>query len=140
MSNEYLSPQNRNRISRADRLPNGYDTIAKATQSFDVIIIDSWNKTGLPSQDFDRLRKENPDTIFVVIFQRTTGKTIRGGTAPLFDAGINIEVVKADNTFQNNYAMTTKNRYGITGDKHDIFNKAIIDCEDNSTPEVKDVD
>ena len=126
MKEEYLSPQNRNRIARADQLPDGYKTISNATKNFDVIIIDSWNKTGLPSQDFDRLRKQYPDTIFIVIFQRTTGKTIRGGTAPLFDAGINIEVIKVDDTFKNNYAVTTKNRYGITGIKYNIFTKDII--------------
>ncbi|UZO81391.1 antirestriction protein [Aquimarina sp. ERC-38] len=126
MREEYLSPQNRNRISKADRLPDGYNTITNAARAFDVIIIDSWNKTGLPSQDFDRLRKEHPDTIFIVIFQRTTQKTIRGGTAPLFDAGINIEVVKVDDTFQNNYAVTTKNRYGVTGIKYNIHTRNII--------------
>ncbi|WP_299219767.1 antirestriction protein [uncultured Aquimarina sp.] len=126
MKNEYLSPQNRNRISRADQLPDGYNTITSAVGTFDVIIIDSWNKTGLPSQDFDRLRKQNPDTIFIVIFQRTTQKTIRGGTAPLYDAGINIEVIKVDDTFRNNYAVTTKNRYGITGIKYNISTQEII--------------
>ncbi|KAA1244545.1 antirestriction protein [Aquimarina sp. RZ0] len=133
MREEYLKPQNRNRISRADQLPDGYKTIANATGSFDVIIIDSWNKTGLPSQDFDRLRKQFPNTIFIVIFQRTTGKTIRGGTAPLFDAGINIEVIKADDTFRNNYAVTTKNRYGITGIKYNIFTKEIIGAVEDSS-------
>ena len=136
MKDEYLSPENRNRISRADQLPDGYNTISNATGGFDVIIIDSWNKTGLPSQDFDRLRKEYPDTIFIVIFQRTTGKTIRGGTAPLFDAGINIEVVKVDDTFKNNYAVTTKNRYGITGIKYNIFTKDIIGAAE-TTPELE---
>ncbi|WP_299313262.1 antirestriction protein [uncultured Aquimarina sp.] len=126
MKNEYLSPQNRNLISRADQLPDGYNTITSAVGTFDVIIIDSWNKTGLPSQDFDRLRKQYPDTIFIVIFQRTTQKTIRGGTAPLYDAGINIEVIKVDDTFRNNYAVTTKNRYGITGIKYNISTKEII--------------
>ncbi|WP_378182081.1 antirestriction protein [Aquimarina sp. SS2-1] len=133
MKDEYLSPENRTRISRADQLPDGYDTITSAVGIFDVIIIDSWNKTGLPSQDFDRLRKQYPNTIFIVIFQRTTGKTIRGGTAPLFDAGINIEVIKVDDTFRNNYAVTTKNRYGITGIKYNIFTKNIIGASETSS-------
>ncbi len=126
MKKEYLQPKNQHKIFIADRLPEGYKSIQDATKSFDVIIIDSWNKTGLPSQDFDKLRKENPDTIFVVIFQRTTQKTIRGGTAPLFDAGINIEVVKADDSFRNNYAVTSKNRYGITGIKYNIFSQEVM--------------
>ncbi len=126
MKKEYLQPENQHKIFIADQIPEGHKTIQEATKSFDVIIIDSWNKTGLPSQDFDKLRKENTNTIFIVIFQRTTQKTIRGGTAPLFDAGINIEVVKADDSFRNNYAVTSKNRYGITGIKYNIFNKEIM--------------
>ncbi len=125
MKNEYLQPQNQHRIYRADQLPDGYKSIEEAAKSFDVIIIDSWNKTGLPSQDFDRLRKQYPGIIFIVIFQRTTQKTIRGGTAPLYDAGINIEIVKVDDTFRNNYAVTTKNRYGVTGIQYNIHTKEI---------------
>ncbi len=125
MKEEYLQPKNQNSIFITDQLPGGYKTISKAAEDFDVIIIDSWNKTGLPSQDFDRLRKQHLNTIFIVIFQRTTQKTIRGGTAPLFDAGINIEVVKVDDTFENNYALTTKNRYGVTGVRFNIHEKKI---------------
>ena len=58
---------------------------------------------------------------------------IRGGTAPLFDAGINIEVVKVDDTFVNNYAVTTKNRYGVTGIKYNISQKAIDENAGNET-------
>ncbi len=125
MKEEYLQPKNQNSIFITDQLPEGYKTISKAAKYFDVIIIDSWNKTGLLSQDFDRLRKQHPDTIFIAIFQRTTQKTIRGGTAPLFDAGINIEVVKVDDTFVNNYAITTKNRYGVTRVRFSIHEKKI---------------
>jgi len=128
MKSDYLQPKHQHQIFIADQLPEGYKTIEDAANHFDVIIIDSWNKTGLPSGDFDKLRKSNPNTIFIVIFQRTTQKTIRGGTAPLFDAGINIEVVKADDSFKNNYAITSKNRYGITGMKYNIHSKDIIEA------------
>ncbi|TSE03940.1 antirestriction protein [Aquimarina algiphila] len=127
MKEEYLQAKNQHQIFITDQLPEGYKTISNAAKDFDVIIIDSWNKTGLPSQDFDRLRKQHPNTIFIVIFQRTTQKTIRGGTAPLFDAGINIEIIKTDDTFRNNYAITSKNRYGVTGIKYNIFSKNIIE-------------
>ncbi|MEW7281327.1 DNA adenine methylase [Aquimarina sp. 2201CG1-2-11] len=127
MKGEYLQPKNQDHIFITDQLPEGYTTISNTAKDFDVIIIDSWNKTGLPSQDFDRLRKQHPDTIFIVIFQRTTQKTIRGGTALLFDAGINIEVVKVDDTFQNNYAVTTKNRYRVTGFRYNIHNLEVVD-------------
>ena len=126
MREAYLHPKNRRNIFIAGQLPGGLDTIKEAAQNFDVIILDSWNKVGVPSLEFDRLRKAHPNTIFIVIFQRTTQKMIRGGTAPLFDAGINIEVVKVDDTFSNNYAVATKNRYGATGIKYNISRQKII--------------
>ena len=125
MREEYLRPANLRNIFIADQLPKGLDTIKEAANDFDVIILDSWNKVGVPSLEFDRIRKAYPNTIFIVIFQRTTQKMIRGGTAPLFDAGINIEVVKVDDSFLNNYALTTKNRYGVTGIRYNISQKAI---------------
>ena len=127
MREEYLRPENRNHIFITDQLPQGFDTIRKATKEFDVIVIDSWNKLHVKSSEFDRLRKEFPNTIFIIIFQRTTQGTIRGGTAPLFDAGINLEVVKVDDTFINNYAVATKNRYGVTGIKYNITQQKIND-------------
>lgn len=126
MREEYLEAENRNNIFITDQLPDGFDTIRKAAKDFDVIVIDSWNKLHVKSSEFDRLRKEFPNTIFIIIFQRTTQGTIRGGTAPLFDAGINLEVVKVDDTFINNYAVATKNRYGATGIQYHITKQKII--------------
>jgi nucleoside-triphosphatase THEP1 len=126
MREEYLQLENRSNIFITDQLPQGFDTIRKAANEFDVIVIDSWNKLHVKSSEFDRLRKEFPDTIFIIIFQRTTQGTIRGGTAPLFDAGINLEVVKVDDTFINNYAVATKNRYGATGIQYHITKQKII--------------
>ncbi len=126
MREEYLEEENRSDIFITDQLPEGFDTIRKAAKDFDVIIIDSWNKLYVKSSEFDRLRKEFPSTIFIIIFQRTTQGTIRGGTAPLFDSGINLEVVKADDTFMNNYVVATKNRYGVTGIRYNITRQEII--------------
>jgi len=125
MKEDYLESQNQSKVFIADTLPKGMDTIRNAAKQFDVVIIDSWNKVGVSSLDFDSLRKQFPNTIFIVIFQRTTQKTIRGGTAPLYDAGINIEVVKADDSFKNNYAVTTKNRYGVTGIQFGIHSQKV---------------
>ncbi|MBP2831283.1 antirestriction protein [Aquimarina sp. U1-2] len=126
MREDYLKPENLRKVFITDRIPKGLKSIQEAAKDLDVIILDSWNKTGLPSLEFDKLRKAHPNAIFIVIFQRTTQKMIRGGTAPLFDAGINIEVVKVDDSFFNNYAVTTKNRYGITGIQFNISRKEII--------------
>lgn len=126
MREDYIDPANHSKIFITDQLPDDFDTIRKAAQQFDVVIIDSWNKLNVHSSQFDKLRKDFPNTIFIVIFQRTTQGTIRGGTAPLFDAGINLEVVKVDDTFQNNYAIATKNRYGETGLQYNIHSGQIM--------------
>lgn len=126
MREEYVKPINQNKIFITDQLPDGFETIRKAAHDFDVVIIDSWNKLNVHSSQFDKLRKDFPDTIFIVIFQRTTQGTIRGGTAPLFDAGINLEVVKVDDTFRNNYAVATKNRYGETGLQYNIHSRQLL--------------
>ena len=137
MREDYIEPENLKNIFIADQLPNGLATIKEAAKKFDVIVLDSWNKVGVPSIEFDRLRKEYPDTIFLVIFQRTTQKTIRGGTAPLFDAGINIEVVKVDDSFVNNYAVATKNRYGVAGIRYNISQQTIESNHSKEPSELK---
>ena len=123
---KYLSPQGLKRVLIAGDAPKGIDTIREYAPKFGVIIIDSFTKLNADSREFDKLRKDFPETIWIVLFQRTSGGTIRGGTAPLFDAGINIEVVKEDETFLNNYAVATKNRYGMTGLKFNISQQKIV--------------
>jgi len=117
---KYIKPSNRAKVSIAGEAPNGIETIRDYAKKFGVIIIDSWTKLEVDSSEFDRLRNDFPDTIWIVLFQRTSGNKIRGGTKPLYDAGINIEVVKVDDTFVNNYAVASKNRYGVTGVKFNI--------------------
>lgn len=126
MREDYVDSSNRDKIFITDQLPDGFETIRKSAKEFDTVIIDSWNKLNVHSSQFDKLRKDFPDTIFIVIFQRTTQGTIRGGTAPLFDAGINLEVVKVDDSFQNNYVVATKNRYGETGIQYNIYAGKIL--------------
>jgi hypothetical protein len=45
------------------------DDIKAAAKEFDVICIDSWGKIpGTKADDFDKLRKKFPKTMFIVIF------------------------------------------------------------------------
>lgn len=122
---KYLQPSNRSRIQIAGEAPDGINTVRQYAEKFGVIIIDSWTKLDVDSQEFDNLRNDFPNTVWIVLFQRTSGNKIRGGTKPLYDAGINIDVVKADESFVNNYAITTKNRYGQSY-KYNISSKKII--------------
>ncbi len=126
MRDEYIRPEHEPMIKVADELPFGFETVKMAANDYDVIIIDSWNKLDVPSSEFDKLKKGFPNTIFVVIFQRTTQGTIRGGTAPLFDSGINIEIEKVGDRFEDNYAVATKNRYAPTGIRYNIYKQKII--------------
>ncbi|KAB2913815.1 MAG: hypothetical protein F9K23_16360 [Bacteroidetes bacterium] len=122
---KYLKPANRERLFVSEE--NSLKDVREKAKVFDVIIIDSWTKLDVDSSEFDKLRKDFPDTIFIVIFQRTSGGKIRGGTKPLYDAGINIIVHKVDNNFINNYAECTKNRYGQTGLLYNVSQKRLVE-------------
>lgn len=124
MVNQYLKDKNKPDYHITGQAEKGIDTIRKYAKDFDVIIIDSWNKLDVDSSEFDSLRKAFPDTIWVVIFQRTSQGTIRGGTRPLYDAGINLEAVKSDKGFDQNYVQATKNRYGDTYQKYFVKSKS----------------
>lgn len=120
MREQYIKTENRHLFSISGEAPDGIKTVRDYANKFKVIIIDSWGKLGVHSSEFDKLRKDFENTIFIVLFQRNSSGIIYGGTKPLYDAGINIEVVKEDDTFVNNYAVATKNRYGMTGLRFNI--------------------
>ncbi len=106
MRNQYISPTIANNVFIADSVPNGLDDIRAAAKQFDVICIDSWGKIpGTKADDFDKLRKEFPKTMFVIIFQSTTNGTARGGSMPEYDAGVVIQVANGGR------AICEKNRY-----------------------------
>ena len=119
----YLKPQNRSKVYLSEVADLAH--VRANAKKYDVIIIDSWTKLDVDSSEFDKLRKDFPNTIWVVIFQRTAGNKIRGGTKPLYDAGINIAVHKVDNTFKNNYAECMKNRYGETGLQYNVSERRL---------------
>ncbi len=127
MRDEYISPKNIDNILISGEAENGIQTIRKNANNFDVIIIDSWNKLDAHSKEFDSLRKQFPNTIWIVIFQRIGSGDIRGGIQPLYDAGINIEVVKAKGGDEFNYAHATKNRYAMTGIKYLVFQQELLE-------------
>lgn len=123
MRDLYLSRKARGNIAFTNYA--GVKELEQACKLFDAVIIDSWNKLKAKQEDFERIRKENPNCILVALFQRTTGGQIRGGNMPKFDASINVEVYKGD-TYQDNYAVCTKNRYTGTGPKYSIHTQKLI--------------
>ena len=106
MRNEYLCPTIASKVQIAESCPKGIEDIKAAARVFDVVVIDSWGKIpGITQDDFDKLRKEFPNTMFVVIFQSTTNGTVRGGSKAEYDGGIVIQVAEGGR------AYCEKNRY-----------------------------
>ncbi|HEY8935101.1 MAG TPA: hypothetical protein VIM65_07765, partial [Cyclobacteriaceae bacterium] len=79
---KYIAPANRARVSTAGEAPKGIETVRDYARRFKVVIIDSWTKLDVDSSEFDKLRNDFPDTVWVVLFQRTSSNKIRGGTKP----------------------------------------------------------
>ena len=99
------------------------EDIKKSASQFKVIIIDSWGKLNAPTEEFDVLRNQFPQTIFISIFQQTSSGQMRGGTKAAFDAGINIEAFKEG---EERIAVCTKNRYGMTGLRYGINERRLL--------------
>jgi len=79
----------------------------------DFVMIDSWGKTDGLMKDFDQLRKDFPQTVFVVIFQENQAGKVRGGSSFEYDAVITIETekVEEDKKVLDRIALITKSRY-----------------------------
>ena len=107
---EYILNRNKKRIQIASEAPKGIDTIREAAKHFDVVCIDSWQKvSGVKQEDFDKLRKEFPDTAFIIIFQSNTKGGTRGGNMADYDAQAVCHVKEGGR------AIWEKNRFGGTG-------------------------
>jgi hypothetical protein len=101
----YIKPANRGRVLIASEAQS-LDTIRQAARTFKVVAIDSWGKIpGLQIGDFDKIRKEFPNTLFLVIFQSTTNGTSRGGSSSEYDASAVCQVNLPG------VAVMEKNRY-----------------------------
>lgn len=90
-----------------------------------MVIIDSWQKLGLPNTDFDRLRQEHPKTIWVVIFQLNADGGMRNGVAAEFDAPVVLKAITVDATGKQNYIVAEKNRGNNIDKKYMIHDKKV---------------
>lgn len=123
---KYIKPKNQNKVLFTDKKLT-VKAIKDLSNAFDVVFVDSFNQLEKYEQSqFDWLCKQLPNKCIVGLFQSTTGGEMRGGNKPEFDAYVNIEVVKVDDSFINNYAVCTKNRFGGTGAKYNISTQKIM--------------
>lgn len=110
---------------------NTIEDVHKLVKENDIIIIDSFTKLqemqrniGL-DKDF---RKAYDGKLFIIIYQLTGGKTMRGGTKSQYDGDI-IIFLKKDRDYKKNYAFFDKNRYtkkNLEDLKYSVFHKKIL--------------
>jgi len=102
----YIAPANRANIKATSEAPGGLAAIEAAAEVFDVVAVDSWSKiSGVQPTDLDKMRKKYPRTLFVAIYQSTSGGTARGGPAAEYDASAVCQVNLPG------VAVMEKNRY-----------------------------
>lgn len=123
---QFIKPSNQSKILFTDKKLS-VEEIAKLAHNFDVVFVDSFNQLeNYQQKQFEWLSKQLPTKCIIGLFQSTTGGEMRGGNSPEFDAYINVEVNKVDDSFKNNYAVCTKNRFGSTGVKYNISKQKIV--------------
>ncbi|MEM1134242.1 MAG: DNA cytosine methyltransferase [Bacteroidota bacterium] len=107
-----IKPKNLERLAVTGEAENGIQTVKQYANTFDVVVIDSWQKLQKYGANvlFDELRMEYPHTIWVVIFQENAAGGTRGGVAADYDAPIVLKSVKVGYDFTSNYIFAEKNR------------------------------
>lgn len=97
--------------------------IRSDAERFDVIIVDSYSKITANPEEFEELRQDYPQTIFVIIFQKTTSGSIRGGSSIKYNSSATINVVLKDG---RPVSIMEKSRYGTQGWVYDNKSSRII--------------
>lgn len=92
-------------------------------KNYDLIVIDSFQKLNVKAEEFERLRQDFPKTIFIIIFQKTTAGTMRGGSSIKFNSSATIDVQLKD---EERIAVMEKGRYGTIGWVYSIDEGRII--------------
>ncbi|GJM64907.1 hypothetical protein [Persicobacter diffluens] len=118
--NDYIQGANRPEIMVASEV-GGMEGIHRAAQHFDVVAVDSWNKIpNLKQTDFNDARKKNQNTVFLAIFQSTTGRATRGGNMPEFDCDVVVHV------HEGGIAKFEKNRFSPGLLDYDVFRQRML--------------
>ncbi len=99
------------------------EDVRAAAKEYPMVIVDSFNSLGAKAEEFERLRMDFPQTIFLLIFQKTTAGTIRGGSAIKYNSSATIDVVRRDG---ERVAIMEKGRYGTIGWEYSISERRII--------------
>ena len=87
------------------------------------MIVDSFGKVSEDAKDFDHLRNDFPQTIFIFLFQKTKDGGMRGGSRVLFDSSMVIDM-KLENG--DRQAVMVKSRYGTKGWVYSAKNRRLV--------------
>jgi hypothetical protein len=105
-------------------VPKGnIEDVRIAAKTFPLVIVDSFNKLNAKAADFENLRTDFPKTLFILIFQKTSSGTMRGGSSIKYDSSATIDVIKRDG---ERIALMEKGRYGTIGWEYSIDNGRVI--------------
>ena len=94
-----------------------------AAKDYPLIIVDSFNKLDAKPTDFESLRTDFPKTLFILIFQKTTSGTMRGGSSIKYNSSATINVIKRDG---ERIAIMEKGRYGTMDWEYSIDEGKVI--------------
>lgn len=103
------------------------EDVRKAAKEYSMVVVDSFTSLNTKTEEFERLRTDFPDTIFLLIFQKTTAGTIRGGSAIKYNSSATINVIKRNG---QRIAIMEKGRYGTIGWEYSITQKQVIKADE----------
>lgn len=110
-----------NELSITDQ--GSLEDVRIAAKDYPLIIVDSFNKLDAKPADFENLRTDFPKTLFILIFQKTTSGTMRGGSSIKYNSSATINVIKRDG---ERIAIMEKGRYGTIDWEYSIDKGKVI--------------
>ena len=110
-----------NELSITDK--GDLEAVRIAAKEYPLIIVDSFTKLDAKAADFENLRTDFPKTLFILIFQKTTSGTMRGGSSIKYDSSATINVIKRDG---ERIAIMEKGRYGTIDWEYSIDAMKVI--------------
>lgn len=130
---DYINRNNHGYISIVDSDEiKSHEDLRALIEAHDVILVDSFGKLKRLIKELkleldEHLRLAYDGKLFFLIFQRTTGKTMRGGAASEFDGDVILQVEMPTDNFRQNYVTARKNRYNPEPNlKYSVYYKKMI--------------
>jgi hypothetical protein len=110
--------------------PNGtLETVRLEAPKYDCVFIDSYTNISKVPKEFENLRQDFPQTIFVVIFQKTNKGTTRGGASIVFNSDAVIDIQMTEDNHR--IAFMQKSRFDTENFIYSIDDKKVLKDDKN---------